>query len=81
MRTDKSGRINLRGRVDDGGRVDGAWEFGFRKEKGKRFGETDSGLRDLDKNFFGIFAIAVHQNGGGGALFSAFKEDVVFSER
>ena len=80
MRADVRGRINLRGRGDDGGGMNSGGEFLFREKQRERFGKCDAGVRHANQDFFRGRKALVGDDGGGGALFGAGEIILIFGE-
>ena len=69
MRSNVRRGINIRGRRDDGGRMNAGGKRRFRKKNRQRFGEGDARVGDADENFFVRDNRLAANDGGGGAVF------------
>ena len=79
-RADMRRRVNLRRRRDDRGRVDAGRKCLFREEQGQHAGKGNPGVGNANQDFAGRGEGAVHQDGGGGALFGFGEKSLVFRE-
>ena len=80
MWADVRRRVNLRGRGDNGGRMNAAGKFGFGEKHCERLGESNARIFHADDNFPGRRRIFPGDDGGGRTIFGGGKKLVGFSK-